>query len=191
MFFLACQWEQSIIDLSLIELDGTRRTYHFLKGEEMRWQSILVLAMVVLSAPFANANVTFNDGQTHNIDYKIVDNILVDWEAPGMQTTVNWLTGGATSIYYQISAWEESNLNILGGSISCLLSAHDSSQVDILAGVTHTLHAYDNSRITISGGSIWELHAASSRRITISGGSVSQMFVGDGCQEIGEEKPQK
>jgi hypothetical protein len=150
-----------------------------------RNQTIWVIVLLVTSfcLPNADATIYFDDGGIHNIDYKIVDNILIDWEAPGMQTTVNWLTGGATSISYQISAWEEGHMNILGGSISCLLTAHDSSQVDILGGVTHTLHAYDSSRITISeNGSIWELHALSSRRITISGGSVSRMFVNDGGQ---------
>jgi hypothetical protein len=46
---LACHLEPSIIDLLLLERDGAWRIYQsLLKGEEMRTQSILVLAMVFL-----------------------------------------------------------------------------------------------------------------------------------------------
>lgn len=147
------------------------------------WVMAVVLSLA--SSPLL-AVIDYSDGQTHNIDYRIDDDIWIDYQAPGMKTTVNWLNGALRrTLGYTVGmvAWEESRLNVLGGSIDCLLVAKDSSQVDILGGVIRILHAYESSQITISeDGSIWELHALSSSRITISGGSVSRMFVNDGGQ---------
>lgn len=38
--------------------------------------------------------VEFKDGLTHNIDYSIYGDVLVDWQAPYMYTMVNLLAGG-------------------------------------------------------------------------------------------------
>jgi hypothetical protein len=147
------------------------------------WVMVVIVSLV---NPPVLATIHFNDGQTHNIDYLIEDDIWIDYQAPDMKTTVNWLNGALRRTLGDtvgMVAWEESRLNVLGGSIDCLLLAKDSSQVDILGGVIRILHAYESSQITISeDGSIWELHALSSRPIIISGGSVSRMFVNDGGQ---------
>jgi len=44
------------------------------------------------------AEIQYNDGGTYDIATTINDNVWVDWETPGMGTTVNVLAGGEIPI---------------------------------------------------------------------------------------------
>jgi len=50
------------------------------------------------------ANMYFDDGQIHNIDYQINDNVWVDYATSGITTTVNWLDGGILPHPYNLEA---------------------------------------------------------------------------------------
>lgn len=79
------------------------------------WVMVMIVCLVNSKV---RAVVDFRDGQTYNIDYSIEDDVRVDYEAPGMQTTVNLLDGGAiTSITFdhKLYACEDSIINISGG----------------------------------------------------------------------------
>ena len=146
----------------------------------MKRQSILVLLTVgtlgalCLDPPKADAVITFDDGQTHNIDYDIGfwDDVWVDYQAPGTGTTLNLLDGGVISgelrlyenstanvlggkIWMDLHAWDSSELTLSGGSVEWYVVGHNSSQVFITGGRIETaLSAMDSSRITMSGGHI-------------------------------------
>ena len=146
----------------------------------MKRQSILVLAAIFASGIFgvvpekAVALVSLDDGQIYNINYQINDDVRVDYQSPGMQTTVNWLDGGI--LYGKLDAYKNSVINVSGGFFAQYpgLGSHDNSQVNVSGGNVHYLYAYDNSQVAISGGSVGgELKAGDNSQVYISGGSVA------------------
>jgi len=131
------------------------------------WMTAAVVVLYLASPPLM-ADVYFKDGQIHNIDYKIKDDVKVDIWAPGMHTTVNLFDGGEVA---GLSGYEDSHLNILGGLVGTWLTARYRSQVDISGGsIRHGLIAYGNSHVDISGGLVGdELIAWPSSVLTIYG----------------------
>jgi len=165
----------------------------------MKRQSILVLAAIFALGIFgvvpekAVALVTFDDGQIYNINYQINDDVWVDYQSPGMQTTVNLLDGGVLPSSYSLAGYEDSVINMSGGSVNYLynngggqvtfsggsirniLLAYE-GQVTVLGGtIEGHLLADGSSQVTISGGSIgWNLYAKHSSQVTIFGGSITR-----------------
>ena len=142
--------------------------------------TICVMAVVlsVASSPVLG-RVDFADGGSHDIDYVIDDDVWVDYQAPGMQITVNFLDGGWITFPHRLSGYEDSIVNILGGAIDLYL-AYDSSQVDISGGSIRQLLALGSSRVSFYGGSIGEALAAhGSSQVDISGGSIGGLL--DAC----------
>lgn len=169
----------------------------FLKGEMKMTNArttIWVMAAVlsVASSPVL-ALVEFKDGGIHDIDYALDDDVWVDWQTPLMYTTVNLLTGGTITYPHNLQAFEDSRINILGGStaqgshlyaygrsqvgmssgsIGGNLIAYDSSQVDISGGEIAYLFPFDSSQASFSGGLIFDLSASGSSQVDISAGSI-------------------
>ena len=146
----------------------------------MKHQSILVLGAIFASGIFgvipekAVAYVTFDDGQIHNINYRINDNVRVDYQAPGMKTTVNLLDGGVLTYPSNLYGEEDSVINVSGGLIGYDLRAYDRSQVAVSGGlIGERLYAYGNSQVAVSGGSIrGRLYAYDNSQVAVSGGSI-------------------
>lgn len=116
---------------------------------------VMVVSCLCFGLPRANAVIDFNDGGIYDIDYEIDDDVRVDWEAPGMETTVNLLAGGAITPGYGLYGYNDSRINIFGGSVGYWLRAYDSTRVEISSGwITYYLSAYGSSEVTVSGGSI-------------------------------------
>ncbi len=135
--------------------------------------TICVMAVVLcLAGSPVFGGIEFKDGGVHNIDYEITQAIGVDWQAPGMFTTVNWLEGASAGM--GLNAYENSRVNICGGSIAWWSWIHDRSKVTMSGGsIGEELRAYDDSQVTVSGGSIGgQLLAYYSSQITVSGGSI-------------------
>lgn len=157
----------------------------------MKQQSILVLLMVValgalcLDPPKAEAVITFDDGQIHNINYPINDSVRVDYQRPGMQTTVNWLNGGILPYPYTLVGYEDSVINVSGGLIEYSLRAYDNSKVAVSGGSMYALTALDNSQLIISGGSIyWGLYAYQNSQVAISGGSITHHLIAENNSQV-------
>jgi len=74
--------------------------------------------------------------------------------SPGLGTTVNILDGARIPYDYDLRGFENSIINILGGSIDRSLRAYDSSQVTVSGGARNWLNARGDSQVSISGGSI-------------------------------------
>jgi hypothetical protein len=144
----------------------------------MKRQSILVLAAILALGIFgvvpekAVALVTFDDGQIHNINYQINDDVWVDYATSDITTTVNWLDGGILPHPYNLEAYRQSVVNIYDGSIGGLLVAHEQSQLTVFGGAMVDLYAYQNSQVTIMGGSISRYQTYG--HIDVYGGSVSR-----------------
>lgn len=137
------------------------------------WVTVLVLSLVT---PQIMGRVVFDDGQIHNIDYEINDEVFVDLAAPEMYTTVNLLPGG--NIYYCLEAYNNSRVNIYGGRIGEALGADDSSQINISGGSIQYLDAEDSSEVTISGGFIEQnLYSIESSHVTVTGGSIGYEII--------------
>ena len=165
----------------------------------MKKKSVLVLLMVgtigalCLDPQKADGVITFADGQIHNIDYQINDYVRVDYQSPGMQTIVNWLDGGIVPPNYWLAGYENSMINMSGGSVHYLYALDDcqvtfsggsirntliarDGKVNVLGGtIEGHLHAGGSSQVTISGGSIgWNLYAKHSSQVRIFGGSITR-----------------
>ena len=96
---------------------------------------VMAIVLCLASSPVL-AWIGFADGDTHDITYEINDQVRVDYHAPGMSTTLNLLPGGSITAPHEFRGYEDSQINILGGSIGALLFAWDRTYhrwVDILA----------------------------------------------------------
>jgi hypothetical protein len=142
-------------------------------GAKTVWVMVGVLFLAALPA---SAGVFFNDGKIHNIDYEIDDDVWVDYGYPGMKTTLNLLDGGRVVRY--LMAFEDSRINILGGS-ALALGVHQNSLVKMSAGsIEDSLLPMHNSRAFISGGTIAEqLKVGNTSRTVLSGGSIGQELI--------------
>lgn len=144
----------------------------------MRSKSVMIWVMVAalsLASSQVLAVVEFKDGLIHDIDYEISDTVWVDYEAPGMQTTVNLIDGGKMFSY--LKGFEDSKINIFGGLIIGFLMAEERCQVDISGGsISNDVYAY-GSRLTVSGGWIGALWVAFSSQVHISGGWIEGNLV--------------
>ncbi len=83
---------------------------------------------------------------------------------------MNLLDGGR--IGRTLKGFENSIINVLGGSISWGFIANDSSQVSVSGGLINLgLSAHDNSQVNVSGGVIRNLlNAYGNSQISVSGG---------------------
>ena len=141
----------------------------------MRRRSVEILAAAVVlfvSVSPVMAGIEFKDGMTHDIDYQINEPVSVDYESPGLQTTLNILDGATIPSGYYVTSWEDSIINILGGSMNWL-RARDRSLGTASGGWSYWLTASDTSQVTVSGGSITGLRAYESSQVTVSGGSIN------------------
>jgi len=162
----------------------------------------LVVAVLVMATGQGFGWTQFKDGGTHNIDYTINDDVWVDYLAPGMQTTVNLLNGGAILYPYKLQGYNDSRTNISGGSVGSFyvwdnsqvtisggevqsyLYASDNSQVTISDGSGGFFFASDSTHVTMSGGGMSQLNASDSTHVTMSGGSVNDVFRASGSSQV-------
>ncbi len=165
----------------------------------MKSKTIFLVVVVLFLCACPAFGLLLKGGLTYNIDYEINDHIWVDYDAPGMYTTLNLLDGASTSSPYRIFGCENSRINVLGGSIFFLLgddyshidvsggsiddlNCFDSSQVDITGAITESVYCNSSSYVRISNGSISKLSCHDSSQADISGGYISSIFTNDTSQ---------
>lgn len=127
------------------------------------------LILVLMLAGQTFGMMYLQDGGTWDISVQIDDFVSVDLVAPNNPTTVNLLVGGDIGRdAYALYAYNDSNVNISGGSINAL-SAFDDSNVTVTGGVFHKyLTACDNSNVNIFGGNL-KLEARNNSTVTFHG----------------------
>jgi hypothetical protein len=122
-----------------------------------------------------DATVIFDDGDIHEIDYFINDNILVLDNYNDEPTTIYLFSEGA--IFYDVWIYNKSKFIMLGGSTGGggrHFYAYNYAKVEILEGnIGGELRVHDYSKITISDGSInSSLIANDNCNIIINGGAI-------------------
>lgn len=156
---------------------------------------VVAVLLFVGSSPLLGT-VHFRDGGIHNIDYDIGDEVWIDVQDPGLQTTVNVLEGGRIhswlDAYFdsrinmsggwvegQVATWGRSHAHISGGLIRDGLSVLDYSQVEISGGLIEGwMSVFCQTRVEISGGSIGgRLEIRDECRVEISGGSIGGKLI--------------
>jgi hypothetical protein len=137
---------------------------------------VVVLCLISLQA---RAVIEFKDGEPHYLDYPVSEDVWIDYQTPGKQTTLNIVDGGDIGGERWCKAYEDSFLNISGGEIYYLYGYGD-SQITVSGGkIKRVLHAFDNSQvlfyngISTSGVTAWDYS-----HVTVSGGSISQDLAG-------------
>ena len=111
---------------------------------------IVTLLFLALNFSYISAVeiVTFDDNQTHNIDYPINDFVSVE----GTNTVVNWLTGASTT---GLEVYGTSRIFVSGGSTGYDLEAYEYGNVTLESGlVGDELGAYGHSQIIFKGGQV-------------------------------------
>ena len=124
-----------------------------------------------------------NDGQIHNIDYAINDSVEVrNGGFCDRVTTINLLPNG--SISGVLYTYDDSWINVSGGSIGDHLDAGGNSQVTVTGGtIEGYLNVVSGSRLDVSGGSIGDnLFAHNNSQGTVTGGSIGGALYG--CENI-------
>lgn len=139
---------------------------------------LTVTIPLLLCASPGIGELRFSDGGTHNIDYTVDEDILVDFESPGLWTTLNMLDGASVLSPYRIRGYADSTVTVSGGLID-RLHAYDNSQVTTSGGHINEIHTHDNSQVTASDGAIWHLIAFDDSQVTVSDGSMSLLFTVD------------
>jgi hypothetical protein len=135
-------------------------------------------AVLVMAADQGFGVVDFNDGATHNINYMIrLDDVRVDYQAPGKQTTVNMLAGGSSYFPMTTNVYNNGRLNIFDGSEVFFLYAHDNCKITMSGGFSHSLYTYNSSQLTMSGGTVSYLYAGGSSNVIMSGGTIKTDMV--------------
>lgn len=128
----------------------------------------LIVVLSFFSSPLI-ALVQFKDGQVNNINFTVNDDVWVDFQSPGVSTTVNLLAGGNIPLPYKLQGHNDSRLNISGGTVYGLFT-YNTSQVIMSDGYVSDLYAYDSSQITMSGGSVGPLNTYGSSQAIMLGG---------------------
>lgn len=146
----------------------------------------IAAAISIFDSPLF-AVIWLDDGQIHDIDYEIVDTVIVDQSYPENYTTVNLLEGGVIAYEYPpgggiLCACEDSIVNIFGGSIHHRIEANDRSQVYIFNGSIGFENpdiggviALDYSQVHIYDGSIYGmLYTEGYTQVYVSGGRIDR-----------------
>jgi hypothetical protein len=168
--------------------------------------SYFLAAVLFLCACPAFGVTELKDGQTHNFQGSLTDSIWLDYEAPGMNTTVNLLSGAlggshcligfensrinmAPSSPYlaamgTVNLFDSSQVNMTGESSISRLIAFDSSQVN-MSGKTSAIgrfYIYGSSHASISSGILEYTETGFNGILDISGGTVSTLEIRNSSQ---------
>lgn len=158
---------------------------------------LISIISACLETPVCQADVLFNDGQSHTVDGLVDDYVEVSNAAGGFVTTVTFESGASVtgtdrfddSVFVNgdsivnvrggrfvddVSAYQRSELNISGGQFLDDIFATNRAVVNLSGGVVaDDLEAFGNSRVVMTGGSIGEDVEAVGGSIQISGGIFS------------------
>ena len=151
------------------------------------WQSsVKILIVLFFATGKVEADIVwidFCDGQTHEINSGNstgqLEVVRVDYDYPGMGTTLNVVTGG--KIAEDLGVFENGHVNLLGGEIAGnLFVAKDSRAVVYGGTIGMALFSVENSWVTVLGGVVGsKVEAFGNSRIDISDGIFNYVIAGD------------
>jgi len=167
------------VQISVIGANRMSRTLLptlFRKEKKMRTR-LLFLTLLLFLLTSAQATVIFNDGQAHNVDYQITEQVEVrNNPSTNKPTVLNLLSGSSFSL--SVKAYDSSSTNLSGGSVYGSLQLYDYATAQISSGsITYQLMADGNNYIDFCGGNVGEFVIAyNSATVKMSGGSVGLGF---------------
>lgn len=133
----------------------------------------LTLIIIIFSQYFtiANAQITFDDGGVHYVDYEINDNVLVR-SGNLRPTTLNVMSNGR--IIGLLGVKELSIVNISGGIIEDTFSVSDRSKVNISDGILNGRLHVKSPYVEVIGGTINKnIECYGTGGVNISGGELT------------------
>ena len=115
----------------------------------------VVMAVLALTAAQGFALVHYNNGGTHNITWAHNEYVLIDYNKPGMNTTVIFEPGGAVTGDYDLYGYQDCRIILNGGVLNHDLNAYNNTKVTIYSGsINQFLYARDNSVVNLYGGTV-------------------------------------
>ena len=141
----------------------------------MKMKLNLVLATIVLlfGSSTTEAYTDFNDGGKHIIDYWTTASVRVDWQTPQAGTQVDVVFGGSVEF---LKAYNDSLVNISGGSTRSRLETWDNSQATVSGGSVFGVVTARSSLFTMSDGTIERYMSCNENsQVVISGGSIGSV----------------
>lgn len=115
---------------------------------------VMMTAVVMVLAGWSFGIYQFNDGETHELILEYDDYVFVDMARPGMGTTVILMPSGAVT-GGDLVGYEDSRIELAGGSVSGSLIGQDRSQITLYSGlVDGPLEARGYSIVNLYGGTI-------------------------------------
>jgi hypothetical protein len=131
----------------------------------------LTVAAVLVAAGQGFGLIQYNDGQTHSVGSLITTDVWVDYQSPGISTTLNVLDGSQLAYPYSITGYQNSCINVLGGNLWIMYS-HDSSSLNFIGtGQVRSVYASNGSQVNVSSGAIEYLQTMDTSIAYISGGA--------------------
>ncbi|MCL5407639.1 MAG: PEP-CTERM sorting domain-containing protein [Patescibacteria group bacterium] len=138
----------------------------------------VVMATVCLFMSSASIALTeFRDGETHVVDYKIDDDVWIDYQTPNAQTTISLVN--YAYIPFTLRGYNNSKISIYGYWIN-YLDILDNSYATINNGYVGSLNATDNSQVLINNGTMDNLSISANSRLAMKGGRIYNSFVSSG-----------
>ncbi len=133
------------------------------------------------------ADVWFNDGGNHIVNYTIPPGESIRCEDGAVGPTTLEFTEGASVTGAGVYVYDTSRVHVAGGRLEWVLGSYDSSHCDVSGGDINTVHARENSTIDVIGGWIrWYLFATDQGEATLMGGTLdgSVEVYGDGIVNL-------
>lgn len=115
----------------------------------------VVMAILAMTAAQGLAVYQYNNGATHTITGAHSDYVLVDYNKPGMNTTVVFEPGSAVTGDYDLNGYQDCLIILNGGILNHDLNAYNNTEVTLQGGsINHILYARDNSVVNLYGGTV-------------------------------------
>lgn len=139
----------------------------------MRSNLAIRVMILICCVGVAKGTVTFDDGGTHDINYKINDEVWIYNGSSGAKTTLNFLDGALVTYNHPVTGFENSVMNIFGGQIPGVVTAKDNAKIAMDGGTIADIYAHDESSVSVSSGSItWSLRGYGNSEIDVTGGQI-------------------
>lgn len=150
----------------------------------MKKQIILSLLVIVVLIPNA-FSLNLDDGLAHDLKSQINEGIHIYNSDEGNPTTLNILEGGIVSSDYDITAFDDSVINLMGGYVGDFISLQNKSQLSQASGtINQHLFTQDDSFALITGGTVGWIRSETTSQVEIVGGEITHEFWADADSTI-------
>jgi hypothetical protein len=147
--------------------------------KNVRMTICLMVAVLFMAAGQGFGLTQYKDGATHSINSPVTTDVWVDYQSPGIGTTLNVLSGASQSSPYWLTEYENAKVNVSGGSINRIECYGNSSLSVSGTGSVSTINTYNNSSLNVRGTGQAGIYARGGSHVNVSGGSLSNLYTYD------------